>query len=186
MDLCNAWISCSECKLGLIMNIYFIAQRTESGIWVFDHEHMNTVAEPLCNGTELVLDEYFRIGMNRNPKRNDQMHVLVSTEDFEESDTVLTFQSTNDDGTVYLDMVLFEEVWLCPWLQSYFGYKPSELYVKLTPVNPGLNNIQTNYANPFAKYLKKDQDQLDKILEGITEEEITNFIDSSYDNGGRL
>jgi hypothetical protein len=168
------------------MNIYFIAQRTESGIWVFDHKHMNTVAEPLCNGTELVLDEYFRIDMKRDPKPNDQMHVLVSTEDFEDSDTVLSFQSTNDGGTVYLDMVLFEEVWLCPWLQSYFGYKPSELYVKLEPINPGLKNIQTNYTNPFAKYLKKDQDQLDKMIEGITEEEITNFVDSSYDNGGRL
>ena len=136
------------------MNIYFIAQRTGSGIWVFDHEYMNTVAEPLCNGTELVLDEYFRIDMKRDPKPNDQMHVLVSTEDFEDSDTVLSFQSTNDGGTVYLDMVLFEEVWLCPWLQSYFGYKPSELYVKLSPVNPGLKNINTNYAHPFHKYLK--------------------------------
>ena len=50
------------------MNIYFISQRTESGIWVFDHEHMNTVAEPLCNGTELVLDEYFRINMKPETK----------------------------------------------------------------------------------------------------------------------
>jgi hypothetical protein len=53
-------------------------------------------------------------------------------------------------------MVLFEEVWLCPWLQSYFGYKPSELYVKLTPVNPGLKNFNKNYANPFNKYIKNN------------------------------
>jgi hypothetical protein len=168
------------------MNIYFIAQRTESGIWVFDHKHMNTVAEPLCNGTELVLDEYFRIDMKRDPKPNDQMHVLVSTEDFEDSDTILSFQSTNDNGTVYLDMVLFEEVWLCPWLQSYFGYKPSDLYVKLTPVNPGLKNIQTNYSNPFRKYLKKDKKEIDNTLKEFTDEELINFLDNAHLNGGRL
>ncbi len=149
------------------MNIYFITQRTESGIWVFDHEHMNTVAEPLCNGTELILDEYFRIDMKRDPKPDDQMHVLVSTEDFEDSDTVLSFQSTNDDGTVYLDMILFEEVWLCPWLQSYFGYKPSELYVKMVPVNPGLKNIQTNYSHPFHKYLK-DKKNGNENISGVS------------------
>ena len=168
------------------MNIYFIAYKTEFGIWAFDHEHQNTVAEALCNGTELVLDEYFRIGMNRDPKPNDKMEVFVSTEDFEESDTVLSFQSTNDSGTVYLDMVLFEEVWLCPWLQSYFGYKPSELYVKLTPVNPGLKNFNKNYATPLAKYVKKKEDELDKMIEGISEEELTEYINTSYLNGGRL
>lgn len=169
-----------------MININFVAYKTEYDIWAFDHEHQDTVAEALCNGTELVLDEYFRIGMNRDPKPNDKMEVFVSTKDFDDSDTVLSFQSTNDSGTVYLDMVLFEEVWLCPWLQSYFGYKPSELYVKLAPVNPGLKNIQTNYANPFAKYVKKKEDELDKMLEGISEEELTEYVNESYLNGGRL
>ena len=167
-------------------NINFIAYRLDSGAWVFDHEHMNTVAEPLCNGTELVMDQYFEIDMKRKPISGDQMQVSVSVEDFEESDTVLSLQSTNDSGTTYLDMVLFENVWLCPWLQSYFGYKPDTLYVKLTPVNPGLKNFNKNYANPFAKYLKKEQDELDKMLEGISEEEIVDFVNASYTNGGRL
>jgi hypothetical protein len=167
-------------------SIKFVAYKLDSGIWAFDHEHMNTVAEPLCNGTERVMDEYFEIDMKRKPVYGDQMEVSVSVEDFEESDTVLTFQSTNDTGTTYLDMVLFENVWLCPWLQSYFGYKPSELYVKLTPVNPGLKNFNKNYANPFAKYVKTEQDEFDKILEGISEKELTDFINSSYNNGGRL
>lgn len=168
------------------MNIHFIAQKTETGIWVFDHEHLNTVAEPLCNGTELVLDEYFQIDMGRDPNPNDQMHVVVDTEDFGDSDTVLSLQSTNDVGTTYLDMVLFEEVWLCPWLQSYFGYKPNELYVKLTPVNPGLKNIQTNYSNPFRKYLKKDKNEIDKTLKEFTDEELINLLDESYLRGGKL
>jgi hypothetical protein len=148
------------------MNLSIIAYKNYN-CWIFDHKHQNTVNEPLCNGTELVLDEYFRIGMNRDPKPNDKMEVFVSTEDFEGSDTVLSFQSTNDLGTTYLDMVLFEEVWLCPWLQSYFGYKPSELYVKLIPVNPGLKNINKNYAHPFHKYLK-DKKNGNENISGVS------------------
>lgn len=168
------------------MKIEITAYKTKSGVWAFDHEHQNTVAEPLCNGTELVLDEYFRIEMKRDAKPNDQMKIIADTEDFTDSDTVLSFQSTNESGTVYLDMVLFEEVWLCPWLQSYFGHKPSELYVKLSPVNPGLKNIQTNYANPLHNYLKKDKNEVDEMLEEFTDKELTDFFDNSYTNGGRL
>lgn len=136
------------------MNLQILSYKTESGHWEFDHDHLNTVGEPLCNGTELVIDEYFQINMKRKPISGDQIHIIVDTEDFEDSDTVLSFQSTDAEGTVYLDMVLYEEVWLCPWLQSYFGYKPSELFVKLSPVNPGLKNINTNYVHSFHKYLK--------------------------------
>ena len=67
----------------------------QDSIWVFDHEHQNTIAEPLCNGTELVMDEYFEIDMKRKPVSGDQMEVFVSLTDFEDSDTVLSFQSTN-------------------------------------------------------------------------------------------
>ena len=149
------------------MNLQIIAYKTEFGHWEFDHDHLNTVAEPLCNGTELVIDEYFEIGMKRKPIPGDQMNIMINTEDFEDSDTVLSFNSTNEEGTVYLDMVLFEEVWLCPWLQSYFGHKPSELFVKLRPVNPGLKNINTNYAHPFHKYLK-DKKNGNENISGVS------------------
>jgi hypothetical protein len=149
------------------MDLKILAYKTEVGDWAFDHEHMNTVGEPLCNGTELVIDEYFKLDMKRAPVVGDQILIQVDTEDFDDSDTVLSFQSTNDLGTTYLDMVLFENVWLCPWLQSYFGYKPSELYVKLKPINPGLKNIQTNYAHPFHKYLK-DKKNGNENISGVS------------------
>lgn len=178
-------------------SINFLAYKLNSGIWAFDHEHMNTIAEPLCNGTELVMNEYFEIDMKRKPVSGDQMNVFVSLEDFEDSDTVLSFQTTNDQGTTYLDMVLFQNVWLCPWLESYFGYKPETLYVKLTPVNPGkesFEKIVRTGINPLKKYLTSHEntnkeitdDELDKILEDITDEELTQFVNQSYLNGGRL
>lgn len=148
------------------MKISILAYKTEYGHWAFDHEHMNTVAEPLCNGTDLVMDQYFEIDIRRKPVAGDQMLLHVNTEDFDDSDTVLILQSTNELGTDYLDMVLFEKVWLCPWLQSYFGCKPDELYVQLIPVNPGLKNIQTNYAHPFNKYIK-NKNNGEKDISGI-------------------
>lgn len=169
------------------MNITFIAKKSNTGMWVFDHDHKNTINEPLCNGTELVLDEYFKIDIKREPKEGDLMHILASTEDFEESDTVLELQSTTvDNGSVYLDMVLFEKVWLCPWLQSYFGHVPSELYVQLIPVNPGLSNFNKNYANPFLKYLKKNGDESDKLLKEFTNEDLIQIVNNGYFNNGRI
>ncbi len=126
-------------------------------IWVFDHEHDNTIQEPLCNGTELVLDEYFQLDMNRKPNPGDKLEIEVSTESFDGYDTELQLQFTNKDGSTYLDTELFEEVWLCPWLQSYFDVVPESLFVKIDAVNPGkvaFEQSRKRGVNPFSKYLK--------------------------------
>ncbi len=130
----------------------------KDSIWVFNHEHQNTVEEPLCNGTELVLNEYFEIDMSRSAKKGDRLDIIVSTESFDQYDTELQLQKTDDEGSVYLDTELYEEVWLRPWLQSYFGNIPEKLYVKIDAVNPGLEQYKKTMrtgVNPFSKYLKK-------------------------------
>ncbi len=139
------------------MQLNFTAIKKDS-IWVFDHEHQNTVEEPLCNGTELVLNEYFEIDMSRSAKEGDQLEIIANTEPFDQYDTELQLQKTDDAGSVYLDTELYEEVWLCPWLQSYFGNVPEKLYVKIDAVNPGLEQYRKTMrtgVNPFSKYLKK-------------------------------
>ena len=130
----------------------------KDSICVFNHEHQNTVEEPLCNGTELVLNEYFEIDMSRSAKEGDKLRISVNTDPFEQYDTELQLQKTDDVGSVYLDTELYEEVWLCPWLQSYFGNVPEKLYVKIDAVNPGLEQYKKTMrtgVNPFSKYLKK-------------------------------
>lgn len=144
------------------MELNFIAIKKDS-VWVFDHEHQDTIEEPLCNGTELVLDEYFEIDMNRSPKRGDKLEIVVNTESFDHYDTELQLQKTDDEGSVYLDTELYEKVWLCPWLQSYFGYVPEKLYVKIDAVNVGLEKYRQTMrlgVNPFNKYLKKSNDYI--------------------------
>lgn len=139
------------------MKIEFTAVK-DKNIWVFDHSHNNTVQEPLCNGTELVLNEYFEIDMNHPAVSNDQIKIIASTQPFDEYDTELQLQETDEKGSVYLDTTLYEKVWLCPWLQSYFTYAPEKLYVKLDAVNPGLEQYKQTMrtgVNPFSKYLKR-------------------------------
>lgn len=139
------------------MKIEFTAVK-QKDIWVFDHDHKDTIQEPLCNGTEFVLNEYFEIDMKRPAVSNDQLNIIASTHPFDGYDTELQLQETNEEGSVYLDMTLFEKVWLCPWLQSYFNFTPSSLFVKLDAVNPGLEQYKKTMrtgVNPFSKYLKK-------------------------------
>jgi len=45
---------------------------------------------------------------------------------------------SDEDGTTYTDTTLCVPVWLCPWLQGYFGFVPEEIYVKVKPINKGL------------------------------------------------
>jgi hypothetical protein len=123
------------------MKIEFTAVK-QNNIWVFDHIHHNTIKEPLCNGTEIVLNEYFEIDMNRSAVSQDKLNIIASTELFDKYDAELQLQETNEEGSVYLDTTLYEKVWLCPWLQSYFGFVPPVLYVRLDAVNPGLEQYK--------------------------------------------
>ena len=123
------------------MKIEFTAVK-QNNIWVFDHIHHNTIKEPLCNGTEMVLNEYFEIDMNRPALSQDKLNIIASTELFDKYDAELQLQETNEEGSAYLDTTLYEQVWLCPWLQSYFGFVPPVLYVRLDAVNPGLEQYK--------------------------------------------
>jgi len=146
-------------KINKIMQLSLIAVKKKN-IWVFDHEHQNTIEEPLCNGTELVMNEYFEIDMKRQAKDGDQLKIIVSTESFDNYDTELKLQETDENGSVYFDAELYEELWLCPWLQGYFGYIPQSLFVKIDAINPGKVSFEKTMrtgVNPFSKYLKNER-----------------------------
>lgn len=98
-------------------------------IWTFDHEHNQTKGEGLLNGTELVIDEYFRNLAGRDPIPGDQMRFILDTEPFAEATTVLIRTGGDENGTTYIDQMTGMPVWLCPWLQGYFGYVPDFIYI---------------------------------------------------------
>jgi hypothetical protein len=114
------------------MELDITAYRLPSGYWAFDHPHNDTVGELLLNGTELAIDEYYRRLNGREAQVRDEIGIHLTTSALEDADSVLDFMSTDDFGTVYFDSSTSRRVWLCPWLQGYFGEKPQRIYAKVS------------------------------------------------------
>ena len=123
------------------MELTVLAYKLENGMWAFDHPHNDTVQELLLNGTEEAIDEHFYFGTGRQAVEKDQMEIILNTEEPDDYDTLLVKEVSDDDGTTYTDTTLCIPVWLCNWNQGYFGFVPEELYVKVRPINKGLEGF---------------------------------------------
>ena len=123
------------------MELTIVAYRLENGLWAFDHPHNNTVQELLLNGTEEAIDEHFYFETGRYPVEKDQMELILNTEEPADYDTLLVKEVSDEEGTTYTDTTLCAPLWLCPWLQGYFGEVPEEIFVKVRPINQGLEGF---------------------------------------------
>lgn len=123
------------------MDLGIVAYRLEDGLWAFDYEPNDTIEELLCNGTEEVIDSYYYFSTGKDAVAGDRMRIHLSDEEPDDWDTVLTFQYGDADGSTYMDEVMCAKVWLCPWLQGYFGYIPGHIWVSIDPVNDGLEHF---------------------------------------------
>ena len=120
------------------MDLDIVAYKLEDDLWAFDYEPNDTIEELLCNGTEEVIDSYYYFSTGKDAVAGDRMRIYLSDKEPEDYDTYLTFQDSDDDGSTYMDEVMCAKVWLCNWLQGYFGYVPDEIWVRVDPVNDGL------------------------------------------------
>lgn len=112
------------------MDLQIVAKKTNQTIWTFDHEHNNTIEEPLCNGTDKLLDWYFKVfNKGKEPVEGDKLVVWVNTEPFINPITHFDLIKTDSYGSTYKDHFSGRTLWLCPWLQSYFGNVPEVLHV---------------------------------------------------------
>ena len=120
-----------------------LAIKRDDGLYHFNHSHNDTVEELLCNGTEEVIDTHYYFLTGREPKPGNEIQIYLTTEELSEDeyDTVLTFIEADVNGSTYVDEVMCSHVWLCPWLQNYFGEIPDKLYVKVDIINKGLENF---------------------------------------------
>ena len=118
-----------------------VAYKLSDGLWAFDHPHNNTVQELLLNGTEEAIDEHFYFETGRYPVEKDQMEIILNTEEPADYDTLLVKEVSDEEGTTYTDTTLCIPVWLCPWLQGYFGEVPEEIFIKVRPINQGLEGF---------------------------------------------
>lgn len=118
-----------------------IAVKRKDNLYHFDHSHNDTVEELLMNGTEEAIDEHVYFKTGKYPKEGDEVVISLLLEEPEDYDTLLLKEISDEEGTTYTDTTLCIPVWLCNWLQGYFGYVPEEIYVKVRPVNKGLENF---------------------------------------------
>ena len=123
------------------MELTIVAYKLEDGLWAFDHPHNNTVQELLMNGTEEAIDEHFYFKNLRHAVEKDQMEIILNTEEPADYDTLLVKEVGDEEGTTYTDTTLCSPVWLCPWLQGYFGEVPEEIFIKVRPINQGLEGF---------------------------------------------
>jgi hypothetical protein len=123
------------------LELTVLAYKLEDGLWAFDHPHNNTVQELLMNGTEEAIDEHFYFESGRYPVEKDQMEIILNTEEPADYDTLLVKEVSDEEGTTYTDTTLCTPVWLCPWLQGYFGEVPEEIFIKVRPINQGLEGF---------------------------------------------
>ena len=126
------------------MELTVVAIKREDGLYHFNHPHQETIEELLCNGTESVIDTHYFFLTGREPKAGDEIQIYLTDEEpisNDDYDTFLTFIEADEDGYTYVDEVMCENVWLCPWLQGYFGYIPDKLWVRVDVVNEGLNSF---------------------------------------------
>ena len=123
------------------MELTIVAYKLEDGLWAFDHPHNDTVQELLLNGTEEAIDEHFYFATGRHAVEKDQMEIILNTEEPTDYDTLLVKEVSDEEGTTYTDTTLCVPVWLCNWLQGYFGEVPEEIFVKVRPINQGLEGF---------------------------------------------
>ena len=133
------------------MNLFIIAHKN-SNCWVFDHEHQNTVNEALCNGTENVIDWYYAAINKKSPEVGDQISFYLSTDKFNGAITKIELVETNESGSIYIDDLSNMKVWLCPWLQGYFGEVPKKIYIDCENV---ANTISEEELDSIMEYVYK-------------------------------
>lgn len=138
------------------MKLTINAVRRDDGLYHFDHSFNETVEELLMNGTEKVIDTHYYFLTGKSPLTGDEIEIEISdilSQSEDNFDTVLTLEHTDEEGSTYLDEVLLDYVWLCPWLQDYFGDVPEKLYIKLYVRNKGLESFVKNTG--MKGFLKK-------------------------------
>ena len=123
------------------MELIVLAQKRTDGLYHFNHPHNDTIEELLCNGTEKAIDTHYYFLTGRNPVPGNTIQITLNTEEPENEDdydTFLTLQETDEEGSTYFDEILYCDVWLCPWLQGFFGEVPEKIYITLYVPNEGL------------------------------------------------
>ena len=112
--------------------------RDSHGYWYFSLEEFGIFDEAFINGTQLALDWWYEEMFGEEAVDGSTMHVIVSCEPFEDSETaaVLVSDPPNEtDANDYFEPVSGMDIWLCPMNQYLFKHVPKTLHLSFLPSN---------------------------------------------------
>ena len=109
--------------------------KQDDDVWTFSIALIKD--EALCNGTEKVIDNYFKQTNGEDPEPGNSINMTVSTSKPTEyaHTTKLEYDGPGGDmqgSSNYTDVKTGMNVWLCPVLPIMFGSVPPVLYVKFS------------------------------------------------------
>ena len=81
------------------------------------------------------------------PIVGDKIGFYLSTEKLESATTQINLRETSEFGSYYIDQLSELEVWLCPWLQGYFGEVPQRIYIECLSVPEDMSEDEWDELN---------------------------------------
>lgn len=105
-------------------------KKQSTGDWCFTVPFI--VKESLTNGTEKVIDYYFKEFCYREPHVGDTITMVISTTKQKDYDTRISFVGKDNysTGNYYVDDMTQQSVWLCEVGQVMFKGVPDTFWVK--------------------------------------------------------
>jgi len=69
------------------------------------------------------------------PITGDKVQISLYLNEPDCYDSMIIKKSSDLGGTTYTDTALDQPIWLCPWLQGYFGFVPKKMYIKIQVID---------------------------------------------------
>lgn len=107
-----------------------------SGVWVFSLPQFLTFNESLCNGTELVMDYWYKQLSGKEPVEGSKLKVVVSKVVQPNYTTKVNWLYEDPlwtESNYYYDTKTKMDLWLCPYVQVLFKEVPESMWLTLTP-----------------------------------------------------
>lgn len=118
-------------SVGAMNALLVIAPYKYQGTWVFDDPAVGLFREPFIAGVDTMIDK----AVADIPNAENGFRAIFSASPFPGADLKLEWRRDESDGNWYYSDRFKMEGWLCPALLKYFPTAPSEIYVKIEPLN---------------------------------------------------
>ena len=105
----------------------------EDGSWQFSYPPAIFNEQIGDYETAEVISWYVAQQLGHRPEAGQKVVIVASSEPLEDSTAHLQLMEIEDFGSTYRAAEAEADAWLCPLVQTMWGWYPPELFLKLTP-----------------------------------------------------